>query len=420
MTIEMETNPRILRPDGEKLPVIVPKTVVCAHAVRLCVGDYDRDLRAIVLTGSLARDEGTFLQREGAWNLFGDAEFLLVFRERSALPPALSLVLLEQSIHRVLMRHGIFCSVSLSAAHPEYLRKLTPHIFAYELRACGQVVWGDRQVLSLIPVFRREDIPVEDAWCLLANRIVEHLEVADGKNAQSAPLPMPTQYRTVKLCLDMTTSLLVFAGAYEPTYRRRQEALALLAERQEGRITWPFPPDRFQSLVKISTAWKLFPEEAEDKVGWEFWEDTISHAWTLWRWELSRLTGGSAEESEGALLQKWMHLQPPQRRLRGWLYVLRKLGWHRSWREWPRWVRFGWRASPRFWLYAAASQVFFRLPDLLKCKGQKSEPAQDWDGLRNQLPLPKRLGNGPRARGWRGLATDILWNYHEFLEETRS
>ena len=60
---------------------------VSEKAAELCARDYGPSLRAVVLTGSLARDEATWVRDGAGRRLLGDAEFLLVFEQRVALPP---------------------------------------------------------------------------------------------------------------------------------------------------------------------------------------------------------------------------------------------------------------------------------------------------------------------------------------------
>jgi len=136
-----------------------------------CAGEFGSSLQAVILTGSLARGEGTFVEDSEGCRLLGDAEFLLILRAGSRLPREQAVNRVATRIARQLLERGVRGRVELSPAHPSYLRKLRPHIFAYELRACGQVVWGDPGILSLTPVFSPAAIPLEDGWRLLANRV---------------------------------------------------------------------------------------------------------------------------------------------------------------------------------------------------------------------------------------------------------
>ena len=428
--IAMTTRPSVDKP-GIGLPTELGRATalrgaICEETTRLCAQQHGDLLRAIVLTGSLARDEATFVEEKEGRTLLGDAEFFLIFDERAALPPASDLDTLGRGIKDNLLRRGMRCHVTLSAVHPAYLRKLQPHIFAYELKVSGQVVWGESQVLSLIPQFLPPDIPLEDAWRLLCNRMIEQLELADELAGGSKALSPNLHYRIVKLFLDMATSFLLFVGAYAPTYRERAEKLKLLADSGPD-DAYPFSVRDFAERVAACTQFKLTGTGqssvsatlGEDGAGLVFWEEAIAYARLLWRWELARLTNTKGQVSSRELCARWMRFQPLHYRLRGWLYVLRKRGWHRSWSEWPRWARRSWRASPRYWVYAAASTLFFRLPCLLRPACQRPKTDANWEEVRGWLPMSKP-GPGNDCPSWQQLASEIVWNYHEFVMETRA
>src|ERR1700752_3757287 len=163
---------------GDCLPVrqeparsVVLRGAIGNLAARLCFQTYGKSLRAVVLTGSLARDEATIVEERRSWRLLGDAEFLLFFHSGSPLPPKVALNCLRQNIETSISRLGITVEVCLNSAHPKYLRRLRPAIFAYELRTCGRGVGGDSEILQLIPDSAASEISPEDGWRLLSNRI---------------------------------------------------------------------------------------------------------------------------------------------------------------------------------------------------------------------------------------------------------
>jgi hypothetical protein len=390
---------------------------IASETGRLCVEEYGDDLRAVVMTGSLARDEATTVEREGRRLTLGDAEFLMIFRDRAAPPSAARTAPLERKIEAGLERHGIVCRVSLGAVGSVYLRALRPHIFAYELRTCGKVIRGEPAILSLIRPFSPSDIPREDAWRLLANRVIELLEVIADPTARVDALPPEAHYRTVKLYLDMATSLLVFAGGYAPTYRERAGKLQTLAHAAPPDGAWPFSLGDFADHVGACTRWKLGAERAPGEAGSDFLPRALGYARQLWRWELARLTGAE-DLSHRALFDRWMRMEPLHQRLRGWLYVVRSRGWHRSCRQWPRWARHAWRASPRYWIYGATGELLFGV--LARDDREQQGTAPDWSRWRRALPEASRGRVDPAAADWRRLADDIGWNYREFLVGTRA
>ena len=419
----MGTGETVLRARGWTIPSLAApesnsiwKTTICDTVVELSGDRYARCLRAIVLTGSLAREEASFSCERDACTVLGDAEFFLVFREGSKLPGRVAVEELRRDVEARLSRLGVIGHVDLRPTHPSCFRELPRHILSYELRTWGQVVWGDAQVLSLIPIFPPTGILLEDAWRMLNNRIVELLEVSPQLSEASETLPSEVFYRTVKLYLDMATSFLVFVGAYEASYQKRAVRLKVLVESECTCVDTPFRSFKaFSERVGWCTELKL--RGASTGAGLTLWTEALADARLLWKWELERLTGSDSTLPGLELLDRWARCQPFRKKLRGWAYVLRRCGWHRSWRHWWRWVRCAWQGSPRYRIYAAGSELLFRIPELLDAR-QCSVRELDWERLQSFLPLSRRAAFVPERPAWQTLASDIAWNYHQFLEET--
>jgi hypothetical protein len=393
-----------------------PSAAICEQTVRIAVERYGADLRAIVLTGSLARDEGTFLRQGTCWKLLGDADFFLVFHDWAPLHPSAELESASQAIADALYENGLVASIGLASERGRYFQKLPRHVLTYELRTRGRVIWGDASILSLVPAFPAKQILLEDAWRLLANRIIEELEaVAVDKDIASPKV----QYCTVKLYLDMATSYLIFAGRYVPTYADRERELSLLAHDPSAQCDAPFSLERFAERVSACTRFKLTgrgltvsPEA--------LWRDGIDFAQSLWNWELQKLTG-SASNSCSDLMSAWMVRQSLKDRVRGWLSVMRRCGWRRSWPEWPRWTRLGWRGSPRYWVYSVATEIFFLLPTLISDDSRHTDGGINWTLFAGKLPLFEQaepVESFAEAPKWQQLAHWTALNYHSLLEST--
>jgi len=413
-----------LRPEHAECAIdrSLVRNLIAITASRLCVETFGNRLRAIVLTGSMARDEATIALENGQWRVVGDAEFLLIFHDRAALPGQEAIGGFGKSIEDGLRLQQVSCPITLSAAKAAYLRGLPPHIFGYELRECGRVVWGEASILSLISPFSAADIPLEDGWRLLSNRIVEHVEVARAWDARVQDMPSFVQYQTIKLCLDTATSFLLFAGAYAPTYSGRQEALDHILEKATEKGRFSFLQKTFARQVSLCTQWKLGVSGpgSELNLGARSWESVVSSACAVWKWELSILTGLPAQADFHELCKKSMRAQNASQRARGWMVVLRESGWLRSWRRWPNWVGKVWQGSPRHWVYLAAFELFSRLGALLGNKGADSELDVNWTEVRGWLPLTGSLQANSVRGDWRQLASEIAWNYHAFVEKTRA
>jgi hypothetical protein len=399
-----------------------PDTAIRDAVVAAATERYGRRLRAIVLTGSLARGEGTFREEGAGMRLLGDAELFLVFRDGASLPRDAETEALARMVE-ARIAGTVACTLSLGAVGPDYLRRLAPHIFAYELRTCGEVLWGDPEVLDLVPAFAPAAIPLEDAWRLVANRMVEYLDVAGELGAPRLRDGTPAHYKTVKLYLDLATSLLLFAGAYAPTYRERAARLDRLAA-GGGRPDLPVGLDQLAERVEECTRIKL-GHAAGAGPGDLDWQGAIAATRRIWRWELARLLGSdpaaAADDrvTDEALLGRWLGQQPVTDRLRGWLSAGRRLGWRQAAARWAAARRRGCHASPRYCVYAAASALFFRLPELCQTPALAARADLECGVARRWLPVwPAR--HAAETPAWRAVAAATSWNYRVLLESTRA
>lgn len=401
---------------------------ICAIAAAVLEEVVGDAFRALVLTGSLARDEAGFDLRDGRCKVRGDSEFLVVLQNGANISQDQE-HLIRARVQAHLQRAGVDCCVSVGFVRDQYLVNLRPHIFGYELKVCGVVVAGERDILSLIPPFSPRDIPLEDGWQLLSNRITEFLEYAHEWIERPQSVSGEARYRMVKLYLDMATSILLFESAYAPTYAARAESLARIAESTDadgqGR---PFLLRDFSRLVSLCSRFKtghnLIPDEEVDILmeslgSRDSLTATVNLAHGLWRWELSKLVGAEGGLNDRQLMEQWMKRQPLSGRLRGWGYVLRHEGWYRSVRQWPRWARRAWKASPRYWIYSAASEVFFGLATLSVASNEIPELSVHSWRMRSCLVLKGRNSkNAPVSL--REICSEIIMNYRAFLEVTRA
>lgn len=411
-------NPRLKSasaPTAAPTSVVALRQAVAEKTAELCLRKYSGNVLGLVLTGSLARDEATWAPDGAGWKLLGDAEFLLALRPEFAEPPRAAVDALAKEIQSALRREGIAAYVQLAPVYPRYFRDLRPSVFAYELQECGRVVWGDTSLLALIPHFTAAQIPLEDAWRMLANRMVELLEATTQAAGQQVPESL--RYRTVKLYLDMATSLLLFAGEYAPGYRERQRRLQVLADRDPAAKSWPFALAPFAQQVSTATDLKLqggWLSPAEE--GWEIWREAVRYARLLWDWEIARLSAAPAGKAGDELMRGWMRQQAVAG-LRGWMFTWRASGWLRSFRYWPRWLRLAIGGSPRYWVYRAAHLLFCHLPGALSAGSQVQ--AKDFAAAWRALPVVRRANSG-QAPSWKELVEEVCWNYHRFVEPTRA
>jgi hypothetical protein len=377
-----------------------------------------KGLRAIVLTGSLARDESTVVARGSGFELLGDADLLLIYDAGASMPGALQLETIVRETEERSLQRGLRSTVHASSVSPRYFQKLPRSIFAYELKRSAKVIWGETEILTLVPEFSAAEISRENAWRMISNRMIELMEASRNFIRDSATADLGLYYAIVKMFLDMATSYLVFAGEYAPSYRERAERLLAMANGHPG--TMPFPLGKFASRVQQCMAWKLSGESSHSSQVLELWREAIRYLRRLWRWEMIQLTEANGEHTIGALVARLAAKQTRAARLRGWLSLAKRRGWLKSWRHWPQWARQCLSASPRYLVYGAAAEVVFHLPCLLKYRSQLPGSDPDWDKIRARLPVPAPHGDMHNVAPWQALADDVVWNYVEFLVGTHA
>lgn len=83
----------------------------------------------------------------------------------------------------------------------------------YEAQETGVVVWGNRQLDSMLPPITANDLPRWEAVRVLANRMFEHLKAASG---HAEPLQAASKSYEA-----LAEAALTYEGRYRPSYRER-------------------------------------------------------------------------------------------------------------------------------------------------------------------------------------------------------
>jgi hypothetical protein len=373
---------------------------VCAVVTHCCNTAYGSAVKALVLTGSMARDEASFVPHGIGWKALGDAEFLVVLPSSTCSPVQSNL---QRNIDRALISTKIHCNVTIGTATIKDLERMKPRIFSYELRTMGRVVWGDPGILARIPNFSATEIDRADAWEMLGNRMIEYLEAVAETNNR-ADHSQFEQYRAIKLVLDTATSFLVFAEGYVPSYQGRSERISALAKLLPSEGT-PLALREFARMVAECTSLKLKPSADARWLNESTRRMTVDYARRLWLWELALLAGSPADMDRQALVRSFAQLQPKLQRFIAWLRVLRRRR-TADWRSWPLWLHQSMIGSPRLLIYGAAAELFFAERNDTFC------PKACFDGLQRLLPLSV---SHKYASAWEQSARDVSYNYRELL-----
>lgn len=379
------------------------KALIVSESSRMMAAVLGQKARAIVLTGSLSRGEATLHWDGTLWRVLGDATFLIVF-EHSVEFDARNL---EQEIDHQLLRQGVNCKIVIVPSTADNLRAMKPHIYAYELKERGVVVWGDENALSLIPTFGASAIPKEDGWWLLCNRMIEQIETA--ATTSSFDDCTAVRYRMAKLYLAMVACYLLVIGRYEPSYQSRAARLKQIADTDPSAPA-PLPLQRFSQLISCCTHLKMHGETGISVKEFPSWADAVADAEVIWRWAIAEIQGENASLSREQLLAGLASRQSMRGRAKGWLRAAIS---HRSGlgREWYRWSRLALTSSPRYLVYGAASELFFMTPDPASVNhDQLAKTVKD-------LPISLNLAKDNLT--WDAVAQHVAYNFHALLENNR-
>jgi hypothetical protein len=371
--------------------------------------------RGLVLTGSAARGEESILPTVSGAQWLSDLELLVVVPDVVSRVSQCDLLdLLANQISARLQRDGTAVEVELTPVQKRYFSRMRPHIFAYELLTNGKQLFGDSDYLALLPKFHPWDIPDEDAWRLLSNRMVEWLALQLNAGSETVEAQF---YRVVKQYLDLVTALSLFCGRYAASYEERRGSVLAICEWMQQRIS-SFPSRDFLQFVETAFEFKLCPENPK----------------FLWlqrsgRGNLRTAAGQAGfgrmvEELPKLLLMAWwaalseMHEGSVRSREEALTALIRVYGWEGIVRGWGKMIlrpesraggaffsrmpRLLWRGSPRSLLYVCTAQ-------LLETHGKEDDKTLRW--VRSHLPVHY----GPKPAGWRSLAQQCLWNWERYL-----
>ena len=394
------------------------------EVTRRLVNSLQHRPEAVVLTGSFARGEGSVLYERSRLQVLGDMEFMVFFASGSNLAEQQrALNRRAETLRQELAAEQVDCEVEFSAVSTDYLRRLRPHIFGYELLNFGRTVWGSEEILNAAPVFMAPEIPLWDAWRMLNNRLLEQLQWPESLEQGNRETLDKLFYQLLKLYIDIGTTVLVFAGHYQGTYAGRANALrswAAVAQDQPGMKFLRTLADR----VAECTAYKLSPDATLCPLGLhvdsetEEWrvslrratQEAVPLARAAWRWEAAVLANChlNPEIDDATLRDVVLRTQSWREKFRGWakLVLMPAVRGQRGF--FPRMAGLLHRGSPRYLIYCVASHLFFQLPELMDGAQLRSE------NVENLLPVV--FGKHEHeSRSWRGLRANVLSGWRLFL-----
>jgi hypothetical protein len=323
--------------------------------------------QALILTGSAARNEATFLRRGPETLWLSDLEFLVVVPDSAAAAKEAAKVDgLAARIEQELRAKGTVVSIDLGLVRETRAANLPRNLFGYETRLHGKQLYGERDYLKEARLFSWREVPLEDAWRLLSNRMVEWLDFQSKRTSLSAAEQF---YRLSKQYLDILTSLTLMAGCYTGRYETRVAAVEQIRIWLEERI----PSLRTKTLIDgafLAGEFKLHPEapafvwlqackpesfsDGLAAKGWPWLERELPglHA-AVWDWELATLTG-SVITSPADILGATGKLYRGRERFRGWGKLLLRPALWRDPAFLRRMTRLAPLGAPRGLVYSCA------------------------------------------------------------------
>lgn len=263
------------------------RTFMGASTARLVERIGAGDVRAVILSGSFAAGEGSVLFEESGPLFLSDIDLVVVletltaharwYERRGELGEACEALFPEATFS------GRF---DVGTFLPGDLPSLPPRPGVFDLASHGVVLWGDADVLSLVPSYGEDRIDGVEALVLLENRMISLLGAYPDGDDSERDFTAPFRYEIARVYTDIATAVLCAAHAYRPGYGARVRVLSEYA--RAGRIDGLIPP-QLVPLVERWTDFKLDPgsgspeRERRGGVPLGLWEEAARHLLDTWR-----------------------------------------------------------------------------------------------------------------------------------------
>lgn len=283
----------------------------------------------LLLTGSVARGEGTLIgdpQVGSRW--LGDIECQLVFDDRRSAQAAeidSRLCALEQHLNEDPENRRRGMKIGLKAVGTSRLARLRPAIFTCEMLEHAKLLWGEPDEIPQPEwwIAGKRQVPLQDAFRLLNNRIVQQVE-ARARRESGEAAPLYCEYALNKFWIELATSLSLFLECYRSSYRDRQKAL----ETQLARNSYPLSRDRAQLLVsRLREAMAVKEGSAPPEIHSDApFSEAAEVALEIWYWEAGRLAGRECEPGDWkSILPLLARIDTTAQRARDWgRFLLRR------------------------------------------------------------------------------------------------
>ncbi len=371
----------------------------------------ERNVRAVILAGSFALDEGSVVFTSSGPVFLSDVDLVLVLSSLEAHTAAYRLRCELGKGCEELFPEAVFSGrIEIGTFLPDELKRLPARPGVFDLRSHGAVQWGDRDVLTLIPSFREEDIDGEEALVLIENRIMSLLDAYPEEGVGVKDLPYSFWYEVARVHTDIATAALCIGRSYVSGYGRRSRRLAERVD--DGSIARLVSRAALADVARW-TRFKLDPSSVLDEAllagrsARGNWGETARIVLDFWKRGVVHVLD-SRGDPEG--LPSVPSLLRSRRRRGGVLYNLR------FWKGWLSRLPF----TERIRIAASLRVALVRMSPLDAVREDGIRLIDHWMRSGESAPLPGlAIAGAGTGGGWRAAAADAhgIWTGMVFGRE---
>ncbi len=216
-------------------------------------------VRSIYLCGSFANNEGTVLIGEKEKPIIlSDIDMAVVTDDVDTLKRIYGKRrILSERAQRSMPGIYFEGNIDIGVMTPGDLNSLPPSPGVYEMRNNGVVLYGDPQVLSIIPDYSRGDISGYQGLVLLENRMASLLGTLVEPARSELSGYMKGWYQISRVYTDLALAAICITGDYVSGYRARMN---YLKEERNNELMRRFISSDLLDKMKIWTEFKLKPD----------------------------------------------------------------------------------------------------------------------------------------------------------------
>src|SRR3989338_5195072 len=268
------------------------------------ITSFKRDVRerliAIILFGGFAKGEGSIQIINNKAIPFNDFDFYVITKEK------LSDETLDSISHNASKEIGMggmeiayfpgerydvkkFFHVDVRCIPYDLLPKLMKTQRYYELKYKSQVIYGDPQILGLIPEIKPEDIPFSEGLRNLFNKLhTMLLGLREDYTEDQKKISIFWSYKSYISCCE---SLLILAKVFAPSSLERSKLFSKIYKEKFPDLYEKIP--NLAQKVQIATNFKVRLDFSVDHD--KLWRTALKDLLTVFEYFLNKITGHEVE-----------------------------------------------------------------------------------------------------------------------------